>query len=114
MPNSASQNISTDNEYVAELEAIVLANGWTLQKNLRSRWCSFSNQSRLVAFGVALDSQNIPYLYIKRVQKEANSVPAQLITYNETYDQAEFALERGQKLEVFLPLLRLAYSRISK
>ncbi|MEP7290795.1 MAG: hypothetical protein ABI835_03380 [Chloroflexota bacterium] len=100
---------------MAELEAVVAAKGWALKKNFRSSWCSFSAENGRVAFGVALGKGNIPYLYIKRVQSEANRFPAKLLTYNETYDQAEFALDPGAaNLETFLPLLSLAYSRISK
>lgn len=105
MPTASTQ-------YVAELEAIVARYGWELKKNFRSRWCSFSTTSRRVAFGIAVDSRDRPYLYIKRVQKEARGFPARLITYNERYDQAEFALEPGQRLDAFLPLLRLAYVRV--
>jgi hypothetical protein len=109
-----TKSLSLSNHYVAELEAIVSENGWDLKKNFRSYWCSFSVKSRLVAFGIAVDSSNTPYLYIKRVQSESNGFPARLLRYNEADDQAEFSLEPGVSIKSFLPLLRLAYSRILK
>lgn len=100
--------------YVEQLEKLVANQGWDLTKHYRENsWCSFTRPNKKkVAFGIWFPSEKRLYLYIKRVHTEVQSFAIKTANHSSQWDQDEFLLEpRVTKLEAFLPLLKLAYSR---
>lgn len=100
--------------YVEELEKLIAQQGWNLIKNERNSWWSFTHPNRQnVAFGIMLGTQGEPYLYIKRVHREADTFTIKAANYSQEWDQDEYLIEpHVTQLSAFLPLLKLAYSRI--
>jgi hypothetical protein len=100
-------------KYCDEVEALVKAQGWPLDKKFNKHYCGFK-AGFFNAFGVMFIGTKTFAFFFKIPEEQMKGLPVEITKYDKNWKQALVNITPGKtRVKDFLPLFKLAYKRFA-
>ena len=100
-------------KYCDEVEALVKAQGWPLDKKFNKHYCGFK-AGFFNAFGVMFIGTKTFAFFFKIPEEQMKGLPVEITKYDKNWKQALVNITPGKtRVKDFLPLFELAYKRFA-